>query len=141
MVPSILGMTGALARQGGGVAIVTPTPCRLADTPVPEGVSLLDGETDLAGAVQGSQVVHIHGLWQGHARRGARAARRADIPYLISAHGMAEPWALLHKALKKRIYTAARRGEEPPRRGVPPGYVAPPRSAIFARWPQRRRSH
>jgi glycosyltransferase involved in cell wall biosynthesis len=28
------------------------------------------------------------------------------VPYLIAAHGMAEPWSLRHKALKKRIYTA-----------------------------------
>ena len=29
MVPSILGMTGALGRLGGDVTIVTPTPSRL----------------------------------------------------------------------------------------------------------------
>ena len=30
----------------------------------------------------------------------------ANVPYLIAAHGMAEPWALRHKALKKKVYTA-----------------------------------
>jgi glycosyltransferase involved in cell wall biosynthesis len=28
------------------------------------------------------------------------------VPYLIAAHGMAEPWAMRHKALRKRVYTA-----------------------------------
>src|SRR5262249_21280128 len=37
---------------------------------------------------------------------GARAALAARVPYMIAAHGMAEPWALRHKYWKKRIYLA-----------------------------------
>ncbi len=112
MVPSILGMTGALARAGEGrVTIVTPTPSRLADTIVPEGIRLLGPETDLEDSVRRAEVVHLHGLWQAHTRRGAHEARRSGVPYLIAAHGMAEPWALRHKALKKRIYTALVEGK------------------------------
>jgi glycosyltransferase involved in cell wall biosynthesis len=111
MVPSILGMTGALARQSGGVTIVTPTPCRLDGTPIPAGIELRDGWTDVEGAVGEASVVHLHGLWQGHTRRGALAARRWGIPYLVAAHGMAEPWALRHKALKKKVYTALVEGK------------------------------
>ena len=48
----------------------------------------------------------MHGLWQVHSRRGAGAARAARVPYLIAAHGMAEPWALRHKRWKKRVYLA-----------------------------------
>lgn len=108
MVPSILGMTGALARLDGGrdLAIVTPTPSRLGAIPVPPGVDLRGPETDLPAAVRSAGVVHLHGLWQGHSRRGARVARKADIPYVVAAHGMADPWALRHKALKKRVYAA-----------------------------------
>jgi glycosyltransferase involved in cell wall biosynthesis len=106
MVPSILGMTGALAGQGGEISIVTPTPSRIETGLLPEGIGLHGPEVDLETAVCGAEVVHIHGLWQGHSRRGSRAARRAGIPYLIAAHGMAEPWALRHKALKKKIYAA-----------------------------------
>ena len=113
MVPSILGLTGALAGRGGTVQILTPTPSRLDETPLPRGVSLLGPEpgqgprdVDLEGAVRGAEVVHLHGLWQGHTRRGARAASRNRVPYLIAAHGMAEPWAIRHKAWKKRAYTA-----------------------------------
>jgi glycosyltransferase involved in cell wall biosynthesis len=111
MVPSILGMTGALAEQGHPVSIVTPTPSRLGDTMFPPGLTLRGPETDLEAVVRGAEVVHMHGLWQGHTRRGARTARRARVPYLITAHGMAEPWALRHKYWKKKVYTALVEGK------------------------------
>jgi glycosyltransferase involved in cell wall biosynthesis len=106
MVPSILGMTGALARRGESVTIVTPTPSRLGDTRIPERVTLLGPETHLDRAVRTAEVVHMHGLWQGHTRLGARLARAARVPYVMAAHGMAEPWALRHKLWKKRLYLA-----------------------------------
>ena len=111
MVPSILGMTGALAACQESIRILTPTPSRLDGTPVPPGVTLLGPETDLESTVSGAEVVHLHGLWQGHTRRGARVARRAGVPYLIAAHGMAEPWALRQKLWKKRAYTALIEGK------------------------------
>jgi glycosyltransferase involved in cell wall biosynthesis len=106
MVPSILGMTGALGRLRGDVTIVTPTLSRLDAASLPGGLKLKGPETDLETSVRAAEVVHLHGLWQAHTRRGARAARAARIPYLIAAHGMAEPWALRHKRWKKRVYLA-----------------------------------
>jgi glycosyltransferase involved in cell wall biosynthesis len=106
MVPSIVGMTTALSSTGGSVTIVTPTPSRLAPEMLGAGLTLKGPETDLEEAVRTADVVHMHGLWQAHTRRGAAAARGARIPYLIAAHGMAEPWALRHKRWKKRIYLA-----------------------------------
>ena len=106
MVPSILGMTGALCRLHGNVTIVTPTPSRLDTSTLAESLTLKGPETDLEEAVRSAQVVHLHGLWQSHTRRGARTARAARVPYLIAAHGMAEPWALRHKRWKKRVYLA-----------------------------------
>jgi glycosyltransferase involved in cell wall biosynthesis len=106
MVPSILGMTGALSRIRGELTIVTPTPSRLDGVALAAGLNLKGPETDLEEAVRSAAVVHLHGLWQAHTRRGARAARAAHVPYLIAAHGMAEPWALRHKRWKKRIYLA-----------------------------------
>ena len=106
MVPSILGMTGALGRLGADISIVTPTPSRLESLPLEAIVNLKGPDTDLEAAVRGAEVVHLHGLWQGHTRRGARAARAFRVPYLITAHGMAEPWALRHKRWKKSLYLA-----------------------------------
>src|SRR5215203_2534237 len=68
MVPSILGMTGALAGQGGKVTILAPTPSRLGGTPAPARVTLrgpgLDdggaGRPDIGEAVRGAEVVHLH---------------------------------------------------------------------------------
>jgi glycosyltransferase involved in cell wall biosynthesis len=112
MVPSILGMTGALARLGeGSVRIITPTPSRLGDTPVPPGLTLTGPEPAIEPHIRAAGVLHLHGLWQTHTRRGALAARRARVPYLVAAHGMAEPWAMRHKALKKKIYTALVEGK------------------------------
>ncbi len=112
MVPSILGMTGALAARGWEpVTIVTPTPSSLGETIPPRDVSILGPETDLSAYIRGARIVHIHGLWQGHGRRGAAAARAAKVPYVVAAHGMAEPWALRHKRLKKLVYTALVEGK------------------------------
>ena len=76
MVPSILGMTGALGRLRGDVTIVTPTPSRLDAAALPGGLTLKGPETDLEASVRSAEVVHLHGLWQAHTRRGARAAAR-----------------------------------------------------------------
>jgi glycosyltransferase involved in cell wall biosynthesis len=111
MVPSILGMTGALASLGGPVNIVTPTPSRLGEIPVPTGVTLQGPETELESVVRSAELVHMHGLWQSHTRRGSRLAYRSGVPYLIAAHGMAEPWALRHKSWKKKVYTALVEGK------------------------------
>jgi glycosyltransferase involved in cell wall biosynthesis len=49
-------------------------------------------------------LVHFHGLWQpGHARLAKRFAARG-IPYIVSPHGMLEPWAWRHKWWKKWPY-------------------------------------
>ena len=106
MVPSILGMTGALCRLQGEVTILTPTPSRLDEAHFVPGLTIKGPETSLEETIRAAEVVHMHGLWQIQTRRGARAARAAGVPYLIAAHGMADPWALRHKQWKKRIYLA-----------------------------------
>jgi glycosyltransferase involved in cell wall biosynthesis len=106
MVPSILGMTEALSRRNGGVTIVTLTPSRLEHTRLAPRLSIRGPETDLEEFIRAAEIVHMHGLWQLHTRRGARTARAARVPYLVACHGMADPWALGHKRWKKRIYLA-----------------------------------
>jgi glycosyltransferase involved in cell wall biosynthesis len=56
--------------------------------------------------VRQSAGVHIHGLWQLSASAAARAAQAESKPYIVSAHGMLESWALANKRLKKSIYAA-----------------------------------
>src|SRR5689334_14279046 len=101
MVPSILGMTGALAARGHPINIVTPTPSRLGDVALPAGVTLRGPETELDAVIRSAELVHMHGLWQVQTRLGSRLAGHAGVPYMVAAHGMAEPWAMRHKAWKK----------------------------------------
>ena len=49
-------------------------------------------------------VVHFHGLWQPRHARFARECRSRGIPYVVSPHGMLEPWAWNHKRWKKWPY-------------------------------------
>lgn len=60
----------------------------------------------LSEAVVAADGVHIHGIWETHCMLAARMARVRKRPYIISAHGMLEQWALQHKRLKKAIYAA-----------------------------------
>lgn len=45
---------------------------------------------------------HVHGLWSCLGRMTQREALKRRIPYLLSPHGMLEPWAFAYKAWKKR---------------------------------------
>lgn len=107
MVPSILGFTRALAAHAARVTMVTPTASRRDLIELDERVPLVGPEHKLRPWIERAELVHMHGLWQLQTRAGAPAARRARVPYLISAHGMADPWALRHKRLKKTLYRFA----------------------------------
>ena len=50
--------------------------------------------------------VHIHGLWEQSTIEACRAASAAGKPYVLSAHGMLERWALRNKRWKKSLYAA-----------------------------------
>ncbi len=49
-------------------------------------------------------LVHFHGLWQPRFASLAEACRRAGQPYVVSPHGMLEPWAWWHRWWKKWPY-------------------------------------
>ena len=48
-------------------------------------------------------ILHGHGLWELPIHQMANRSRNAKIPYIISPHGMVEPWALSQGRLKKKI--------------------------------------
>jgi glycosyltransferase involved in cell wall biosynthesis len=56
----------------------------------------------LRAAVPACDVVHIHGLWNRVVWAGAREARRAGVPYVVSPRGMLERAALAHHRWLKR---------------------------------------
>jgi glycosyltransferase involved in cell wall biosynthesis len=53
-----------------------------------------------------SDGVHIHGIWEEHCAVAAALAAGVRKPYIISAHGMLEGWAVRSKWLKKAVYSA-----------------------------------
>lgn len=51
-----------------------------------------------------NSVFHLHGVFMYTQYIGSRIALEKQIPYVISPHGMLEPWHLKDKSFKKRIY-------------------------------------
>jgi glycosyltransferase involved in cell wall biosynthesis len=49
-------------------------------------------------------IVHFHGLWQPRFISIANDCRRSRKPYIVSPHGMLEPWAWRHRWWKKWPY-------------------------------------
>jgi poly(glycerol-phosphate) alpha-glucosyltransferase len=48
-------------------------------------------------------LVHVHGLWQYNSLATVRWHRKSHKPYIVSPHGMLDPWALKNSAWKKRV--------------------------------------
>lgn len=59
-------------------------------------------------AVAGADVVHIAGMWEEIQHRAAREAVRQNVPYVISPHGMLDPWSLRRSKWVKRAALAWR---------------------------------
>ncbi|HEX2972065.1 MAG TPA: glycosyltransferase [Tepidisphaeraceae bacterium] len=89
-----------LKRDGVNVQLIGPvrTPLGL-HSGIPAKINELLDQAD---------IVHIHGLWEEIQHRAARLACARGIPYLITPHGMLDPWSLSQRALKKRLYMAWR---------------------------------
>jgi glycosyltransferase involved in cell wall biosynthesis len=62
---------------------------------------------DLEELIRDAAIVHIHGLWREYSGVTSRLCRKLGKPYVVSAHGMLEPWALAHGRWKKRAYLSA----------------------------------
>ena len=62
----------------------------------------------LAQQVQQADVIHLHGAWMWVQWAAARQAARQRKPFVLSLHGMLEPWIWqrqhLHHQLKKKLY-------------------------------------
>jgi glycosyltransferase involved in cell wall biosynthesis len=48
-------------------------------------------------------LIHNHGLWMYPDLAARQAAQRANVPLLVSPHGMLDAWALRNSAWKKRL--------------------------------------
>lgn len=50
-----------------------------------------------------ADILHLHGVWQYTTLAVLRWARRTRRPYVVSPHGMLEPWALQHNRYRKAV--------------------------------------
>jgi poly(glycerol-phosphate) alpha-glucosyltransferase len=48
-------------------------------------------------------VLHNHGLWMYPSVASFRWSKLTRKPYIVSTHGMLDPWAIMHSSWKKRI--------------------------------------
>ncbi|MGD0497914.1 MAG: glycosyltransferase [Bryobacteraceae bacterium] len=60
----------------------------------------------LSRLISQCDLAHIHGIWEGHCVTTGQICRKLDRPFIVSAHGMLERWALLNKRWKKSPYSA-----------------------------------
>ncbi len=54
--------------------------------------------------IKSYDLVHVHGIFSYMNLVVYQTYKINGIPYVVSTHGMLEPWALAHKAWKKKIY-------------------------------------
>ena len=56
--------------------------------------------------VDNFDVVHIHGIWRAYCAGAGHISRIQHKPFIVSAHGMLDGWALRNKQWKKTLYSA-----------------------------------
>ncbi len=54
--------------------------------------------------VKSCDLIWIHALWTGTTYYAAKYAKKYNVPYIVTPHGMIEPDALKRKGLKKKLY-------------------------------------
>ena len=60
-------------------------------------------QKSLNGYVSSIDVIHMHGLWMYPNWAAGNLARKSSIPYIMSPHGMLEPWGLDRGKWKKKV--------------------------------------
>ncbi|HEX5243416.1 MAG TPA: glycosyltransferase, partial [Tepidisphaeraceae bacterium] len=122
---ALIGMASAQARAGLDVSVLTtwrqgqsPDAIREFEqagvkvTQVGPVSGALRRHPDMAHQIDRlvgeADVVHIHSVWEEPQHLAARAAIRKSKPYIITPHGMLDPWSLAQKKWKKKLYMAWR---------------------------------
>lgn len=95
-----------LERIVGEMANSTAMPraCALSLSPGFQGRLNRAQLDELVSIASQHDVVHLHGIWDLGSIQFASRLGRLRIPYIVSAHGMLDDWALNHKGLKKKVY-------------------------------------
>lgn len=59
---------------------------------------------DLSMNIPDIDLFHLHEVWSYPQYASARLSRRKGIPYVLTPHGVLEPWRIRSKACKKYVY-------------------------------------
>lgn len=101
---SIAAVNVAAADKLGGLAGVRVRP--VAPVGLAESAFGRRAVERLRPVVGDYEVVHLHGVWDPLLLAAARAARELGRPYVVTPHGMLDPWSLRQKRWKKRLALA-----------------------------------
>lgn len=98
--PVVFAAGDAFTRQDAG---------RFGDTPLvtrpPFGPAVFGWTPRLLGDILDRRIdlLHLHGIWQHASVIGAQWAAKTGRPYVISPHGMLDPWIVSRGRFKKRV--------------------------------------
>ena len=73
-----------------------------------ERVRARQARTWLREHVEAYELVHLHGVWDPILHNAAREARRTGTDWIITPHGMLDPWCMDQGRLRKRLALAFR---------------------------------
>lgn len=109
---AMCGASQSLLTVDSGEPELLPDPAKVRTVRVP-GASMRSFRAGWSGAFGARlqehcrevrpDLIHNHGIWAPLNHQTAKRARLVRVPLVTSTHGMLAPWALRHKALKKRI--------------------------------------
>ena len=110
------GLAKAMAAQGLNACVFAGADLELSEdrkfwVPVPVDPSLVSGtpafgwQPHLAGKLvqYAPDLVHTQGLWMHPSVAAHQWHRRTGRPYLVTPHGMLDPWAVQNSRLRKRL--------------------------------------
>ena len=102
---SVSRLGAELARDGVTVGLWAPDGSAMTSTLVKKEERLLPLTGNLRQVIRSFQpdIVHDNGIWLPHNHSLARLAQQFDLPRIVSIRGMLEPWALVHKRVKKKL--------------------------------------
>jgi glycosyltransferase involved in cell wall biosynthesis len=101
---SVLSTPAFAAGKGGSLLAAADGRYHLALVSSAVDVLWGGGRETLNGLLKSADVVHLHTMWSQLNAVVATACRRMSKPYVVSPHGMLDPYSLGEKALKKRLY-------------------------------------
>lgn len=68
-----------------------------------------NSKAKLASVIREQDIVHIHNMWEPILVAAASIAKEQGIPYVVTPHGMLDPWCMRQKSWKKKLALMAGR--------------------------------